>query len=146
MSRLGSNYDAYARFPICRACGNVFVPPGHGGCCSVRCVQYLEVARQPVLGDPVYCQRDEPIKCWGCEVSFMSRGLRYCPECYFKVRTAGIGPAKARSGSIPCAEFSADGGEAEVGVGVGVGTGLAPSARRDEPISDRDPRSKFCHW
>jgi hypothetical protein len=121
MSRLGSNYHAYARVPICRACGNPFVPPGYDGCCSVRCVQYLEVARQPVLGDPIFCQRDEPVKCWGCEVSFMSRGVRFCPECYFKARP----------------------GSAEA-VGVGVGTGLAP-VRTYGPIKDRNPRSR-CHW
>ena len=120
MSRLGSNYDAYARVPICHACGNPFVPPGYDGCCSVRCVQYLEVARQPVLGDPLFCQRDEPIKCWGCEVSLMSRGLRVCPECWDRSRST----------------------EAEVGVGVG--TGLTP-VRTYEPIKDRNPRSR-CHW
>jgi hypothetical protein len=138
----GKQYGAHARVPICRACGNPFVPPGYDRCCSVRCVQYLEVARQPVLGDPLFCQRDEPIKCWGCEVSFISRGIRYCPECWDRSRATEA---------------------------VGVGTGLAPATRACridrvekssadnfchsraifvrtyEPIKDRNPRSR-CHW
>jgi hypothetical protein len=51
----------------------------------------------------------------------MSRGVRFCPECYFKARP----------------------GSAEA-VGVGVGTGLAP-VRTYGPIKDRNPRSR-CHW
>jgi hypothetical protein len=117
--RLGSNYDAYARVPLCRACGDPYVPPGLAGCCSVRCTQYLEVAREPVLGDPIYCQRDEPIKCWGCEVSFRSSGLRHCPECFFKAR-----PGLVTSEVPP----------------------VTPTpVRHDEPIQDRDPRTR-CHW
>jgi hypothetical protein len=123
----GKQYGAYARVPLCRACGNPFVPPGYDGCCSVRCGQYLEVARQPVLGDPIFCQRDEPVKCWGCQVSFMSRGLRFCPECYFKARPGSIGP----------------------GVGVGLRPEVTPvtpaPARHDEPTIERKPRT-LCHW
>jgi hypothetical protein len=141
VSRLGSNYDAYARVPLCRACGNPFVPPGHGGCCSVRCTQYLEVARQPALGNSLYCQRDEPIKCWSCEVSFISRGIRYCPECW------------DRSRSIE-RKIALNANEAEVGGGVGVGLTQrgspdpdcnSRSARHDAPINDRNPRSR-CLW
>jgi hypothetical protein len=125
MSRLGSNYGAYARVPICRACGNPFVPPGFDGCCSVRCTEYLAIAGQPVLGEPIFCQRDEPIRCWGCEVSFMSRGLRVCPECYyFRARpTPDFEPARNSTGQVRERNF-------------------APTS---EPIIDRDPRSR-CHW
>jgi hypothetical protein len=122
--RLGSDYGAYARIQICRACGN-YVPPGHGGCCSIRCTQYLAVASQPELGNSIFCQRDEDITCWGCQLRFRSSGIRYCPECYFRARP----------------------GSAEA-VGAGVGTGLAPKSadpRVFEPISDRNPRSR-CHW
>jgi hypothetical protein len=126
----GKQYGAYARVPICRACSNPFVPPGHDGCCSVRCVQYLEVARQPVLGDPIWCQRDEPIKCWGCEVSFMSRGLRICPECFFRAR-----PGPGSIGGTGSTEA-----EGETGVTV-----TPIPARHDEPINDRNPHT-LCYW
>jgi hypothetical protein len=77
-----------------------------------------------VLGDPLFCQRDEPIKCWGCEVSFMSRGLRFCPECYFRARPAPNFPRKGNSTGQDRAAIGAD---------------------KFEPISDRNPRSR-CHW
>jgi hypothetical protein len=123
----GKQYGAYARVSICRACGDPFVPPGYDGCCSVRCVQYLEVAREPVLGDPIFCQRDEPIKCWSCEVSFMSRGLRYCPECWDRSKS----------------------NEAEAGVGVDLAAGASVTqhavngGKCNEPIIDRVPRSLY---
>ena len=131
MSRLGSNYGAYARVPLCRACGGLFVPPGFDGCCSVRCTEYLAIAAQPVLGDAMYCQRDEEITCRGCEMRFMSRGLRACPECYFARRISLAREIKARPGSTEA-------------VGVGVGTGLAP-VRAYGPIIDRNPHSR-CLW
>jgi hypothetical protein len=123
MSRLGSNYDAYARVSLCRACGN-FVPPGYGGCCSVRCTHYLALAHQPVLGDPIFCQRDEDITCWGCQVRFRSSGLRYCPECYFQVRPDPNFPRRGNST-----------GQDRVAIG----------ADKFEPINDRNPRTR-CHW
>jgi hypothetical protein len=125
MSRLGSNCDAYARIPLCRACGNPYVPPGAAGCCSVRCTHYLEVAREPVLGNPIFCQQDEPIRCWGCEVSFMSRGIRYCPECYFKTRPQAVPEVS----SVPDS----------------YAPGTPTPVRHDEPINDRNPRTR-CQW
>jgi hypothetical protein len=128
--RAGKQYGAYARVPICRACGNPFVPPGFDGCCSVRCVQYLAVARQPVLGDPLFGPQ-QPMMCRGCGLRFESRGIVLCPDCWDRSRS----------------------NEAEAGVGVGAGlaapevTPVTPTAVRHEaPISERDPRSKFCHW
>jgi hypothetical protein len=118
----GSARTSGARIEICRACGGGFIPPAQGNCCSSRCVKYLEVAHQPVLGNPVYCQRDEPITCWGCQVSFRSSGLRYCPECW------------ARPGSVTPE------------VTLVPPTPVAPRpARHDEPIIERNPRSR-CYW
>jgi hypothetical protein len=97
MSKLGSSYAAYARVSICAACGAGFIPPAHGNCCSQRCVEYIAIARAPVLGDKLYCQRDEPIRCWGCAVSFRSSGLRYCPDCWDRSRsTEAATPAAPR--------------------------------------------------
>jgi hypothetical protein len=143
-TRWGSARTSGERVAICRACGGGFIPPAHGECCSERCVHYLAVASVPVLGDPLFCQRDEPIKCWGCEVSFTSRGIRFCPECYFrarpspKVREVGVGLTQTGSPGPDCNSRS------EVTPEV---TPVTPTpARHDEPISDRNPRSKFCHW
>jgi hypothetical protein len=129
----GSARTSGERVSICRACGGGFIPPAHGDCCSERCVHYLAVASVPVLGDPIFCQRDEPIKCWGCEVSFMSRGLRFCPECYFKARPA---PMHGREPAAKPLETHA--------IGPGVGVGLTPT-RHDEPI-DRPPARSLCNW
>jgi hypothetical protein len=118
--RAGKQYGAYARVPICRACGNPYVPPGDDGCCSVRCVRYLEVAHQPVLGNSLYCQRDEPITCWGCQLRFRSSGLRVCPEC------------------VGLLQFP-------TGVGCNNRAEVTPVIRHDAPISDRNPRSS-CLW
>jgi hypothetical protein len=109
-------YGDHGQLQTANASDRPYVPPSSAGCCSVRCTQYLEVARQPVLGNPVFCQRDEPIKCWGCEVSFTSRGIRYCPECYFKARAEIYAPDRTPT-----------------------------PVRHDEPIVDRDPRSR-CIW
>jgi hypothetical protein len=134
--RAGKQYGAYARVPICRACGNPFVRPRFNGCCSERCLHYLAIASVPALGDPLYCQRDEPIKCWTCEVSFMSRGLRVCPECYFKAR--GVAEA-ADANASPATVTGKD--------AIGPEAGTATPARHEEgPINDHDPKSRFCHW
>jgi hypothetical protein len=88
--RAGKQYGAYARVPLCKACGGPFVPPGYDGCCSVRCTQYLEVASQPVLGDPMFCQRDEEIRCWGCEMRFRSEAEDFAEFQWLKERLVAI--------------------------------------------------------
>jgi hypothetical protein len=126
----GSALTSGERVSICRACGGGFIPPAHGNCCSQRCVEYLAVASQPVLGDPMFGPQ-QPMLCrGGCGLRFESRGLVLCPECYFKAR-----PAPTHE-----CETATCGREA----GVSIGTGLAP-ARTYEPIQDRNPRSR-CHW
>jgi hypothetical protein len=113
----GSARASGARIEICRACRGGFIPPAHGNCRSERCLHYLAIASVPVLSDQIYCKRDEEITCWGCQVRFMTRGLRYCPECW------------ARAGSVT----------PEM-------TPVTPTpVRHDEPIIDRNPRSR-CHW
>jgi hypothetical protein len=130
MSRLGSDYGAYARVAICRACGGGFIPPAHGNCCSERCVAYLAAASQPELGNSIFCQRDEPIKCWGCEVRFRSSGLRYCPTCFFRAHL----PSECETATKP------------LGHPYGCVTPAAPRpVRTYEPIQERDHRSR-CHW
>jgi hypothetical protein len=112
MSRLGSNYDAYARVPLCSACGNPFVPPGYAGCCSARCVLYLEVARKPELGNPLFGPQ-QPMTCRGCGLRFEGRGLTLCPECWDRSRSnEAATPAAPRP------------------------------VRHDEPIKDRNPRTR----
>jgi hypothetical protein len=81
--RAGKQYGSYARVPLCRACGNPFVPPGFHGCCSERCVEYLAI--EPVLGDPMFGPHQSML-CRGCGLRFESRGLVLCPECYFRSR------------------------------------------------------------
>jgi hypothetical protein len=126
--KLGSDYGAYARVLICKACGDGFIPPAHGNCCSERCGRYMEVARHPVLGDPLFGPQQNMLCRGGCGVRFESRGINLCPDCYFKDRAAVIGPAEAHPGSNE------------------VMTPVAPRpARHDEPIQERDPRSR-CHW
>jgi hypothetical protein len=114
----GKQYATFARVPLCKACGNPFVPPGYGGCCSIRCTQYMEVARNPVLGDPLFGPQ-QPMLCrGGCGLRFESRGINLCPDCYFK----------ARPGSNEAA------------------TPVAPRpVRTYGPDSDRNPRSR-CLW
>jgi hypothetical protein len=119
-AKWGSALTSGERVSICKACGGGFIPPSHGDCCSERCVYYLALASVPVLGDPLFCRRDEPIKCWSCELVFMSRGLVVCPECF----------CRARSGSTEA--------EGE--------TALAPDRRAFEPIIDRKPPRTLCHW
>jgi hypothetical protein len=128
----GSARTSGERVSICRACSGGFIPPAHGNCCSERCVAYIAIASQPVLGNPIYCQRDEPIRCWGCEVGFRSSGLRYCPECYFKAR-----PGSTRI------EWRKDLPETECETRL---TSVAQPARHDEPTIDRAPARTLCHW
>jgi hypothetical protein len=123
MSRLGSNYGAYARVPICRACGSGFIPPAHGGACSERCVAYLVIASEPVLGGPMFGPHQSML-CRGCEMRFESPGLVLCPECYFKARPT---PNFLRKGNST--------GQDRAAIG----------ADKFEPIKDRNPRSR-CHW
>jgi hypothetical protein len=116
--RAGKQYAAYARIPLCRACGNPYVPPGYDGCCSVRCTQYLEVARHPVLGDPLFGPQQNMLCRGGCGVRFDSRGINLCPNCFFKSRPGSnevVTPAAPRP------------------------------VRHDEPIIERRPRSR-CLW
>jgi hypothetical protein len=134
MSKLGSNYATFARIPLCRACGNPYVPPGFAGCCSVRCTQYLEVARHPVLGDPLFGPQQNMLCRGGCGVRFDSHGINLCPDCFFKDRAAVIGPAEARPGSVT----------PEV-TPVTPTPGPPTPVRHDELIIERLPRSR-CHW
>jgi hypothetical protein len=113
----GKQYGEYARIQICRACGNGYVPPGSGGCCSVRCVSYLEVARHPVLGDPLFGPQQSML-CRGCSLRFESRGINLCPDCFFKSRP-GSNEAVMPTAPRPVRTYG--------------------------PDSDRDPRSR-CHW
>jgi hypothetical protein len=114
--RAGKQYATFARVPICSACGGSFVPPGFGGCCSVRCTQYLEVARHPVLGSPMFGPQQNMLCRGGCGVRFDSRGINLCVECWDQSRTTEVAtPAAPRP------------------------------ARTYGPDSDRDPRSR-CIW
>jgi len=130
MSQLGSDYGAYARVPLCRACGNPHVPPGVNGCCSQRCVDYLEVARQPVLGDPLFGPQQNMLCRGGCGVRFDSRGLVLCVDCYFRAHP----PSECEIVTKPLGHPYGRGAE----------VGLAP-ARTYGPTNDHNPRSR-CFW
>ena len=77
---------------FCRACGYGFLKSAHRECCSARCAEYLaagypDKAAQGRLDDPFRDHsRSGPvgqfIACRGCGLTFESRGLRYCPDCY----------------------------------------------------------------
>jgi hypothetical protein len=137
MSRLGSNYGEYARIPLCRGCGNPFVPPGVDGCCSVRCTQYL-ASRQPVLGDPLFGPQQSMLCRGGCGLRFDSRGLVLCVECWDRSRSNDRDLATFQDRKV-------DGLPTER-VGKEAATPAVPRpVRHDEPINDRNPRTR-CHW
>jgi hypothetical protein len=132
--RAGKDYSAYARVMVCRACGNPFIPPGYGQCCSVRCVEYMAIAGRPVLCDPMFVARDQPIKCRGCEIVFESRGIRYCPTCFFKARP----PEPARQSVIEP--------QVKTDTTCPVRAKLVSQDQSDAAaLGDRDPRTR-CHW
>jgi hypothetical protein len=130
--KLGSNYGAYARIPLCPACGNPYIPPGYDGHCSVRCISYLAASRQPVLGSPMFGPHQSMLCRGGCGVRFDSRGLVLCVDCWDRSR-----PTKAGSENAERDRVAGGDGKSEA---------LTPRpVRHDEPIQDRNPRSR-CHW
>jgi len=77
----------------CRACGFQFSHSEHGDCCSARCAAYLAAggltkadqvrADDPFAGHPErFGSVGQYVACAGCGLTFESRGLRYCPDCY----------------------------------------------------------------
>jgi ribosomal protein L40E len=76
----------------CRACGYGFLRSAYGECCSARCVAYLAAGYPDKAAQ---ARRDHPFadrtrfgpvgqftRCRGCGLTFESRGLRLCPDCY----------------------------------------------------------------
>jgi hypothetical protein len=94
----------------CKACGYGFLRSAHEPCCSARCADYL-AAGGPDKATQI--RRDDPFSdrtrfgpvgqfttCVGCGLTFESRGLRLCPDCYAAMgdpveRKAGCGAERA---------------------------------------------------
>jgi hypothetical protein len=132
--RAGKQYGAYARVPLCRACGNTFAPPGYSGCCTTRCVQYLQAASQPVLGDPLFGPQ-QPMLCrGGCGLRFESRGINLCVDCWDRSRSVSTGvtcvPTLRKFAQSPASTEAAP----------------ADPARHDDEAIDRAPARSLCHW
>jgi hypothetical protein len=77
----------------CPACGFRTARLSFGGCCSARCAEFLAAGGPPKSeqarrDDPfrLYPERIGPVGqlrgCDGCGLTFESRGLRLCPDCY----------------------------------------------------------------
>jgi hypothetical protein len=119
----GSARTSGERVSICRACGGGFIPPAHGNCCSVRCCRYLEVAREPVLGDPLFGPQQSMLCRGGCGRRFDSRGINLCPACWERSRSDGSELPRSEEATAGC-----------------------HATRHDEPSIDRAPARSLCHW